>query len=141
MYICNHSLSHTHVHTSTCRAQLVYYTCISTNVLQFCPGRDLRHCHNSHFLPSSYLTAADLKSYYFTTHAKHVCIYIMYVFTNVCVHVHVHVHVCTHIWSWVRIPPEAANLKMTVSGELCCVALPFCCLLLLLPCLSQHLFD
>ena len=29
--------------------------------------------------------------------------------------------------------------KMTVSGELCCVALPFCCLLLLLPCLSQHL--
>ena len=30
--------------------------------------------------------------------------------------------------------------KMTVSGELCCVALPFCCLLLLLPCLSQHLF-
>ena len=31
--------------------------------------------------------------------------------------------------------------KMTVLGELCCVALPFCCLLLLLPCLSQHLFD
>ena len=31
--------------------------------------------------------------------------------------------------------------KMTVSGVLCCVALSFCCLLLLLPCLSQHLFD
>ena len=30
--------------------------------------------------------------------------------------------------------------KMTVSGKLCCFALPFCCLLLL-PCLSQHLFD
>ena len=29
---------------------------------------------------------------------------------------------------------------MTISGELCCVALPFRCLLLL-PCLSQHLFD
>ena len=28
---------------------------------------------------------------------------------------------------------------MTVSGELCCVALPFCCVVVALPCLSQHL--
>ena len=33
------------------------------------------------------------------------------------------------------IPPEAANfsLKMIVSGDLCCVALSFCCVVL--PCL------
>ena len=29
--------------------------------------------------------------------------------------------------------------KMTVSGELFCVALPFCCAAVVLPCLSQHL--
>ena len=30
--------------------------------------------------------------------------------------------------------------KMTASGELCCVALPFCCVVML-PCLSQHLLN
>ena len=28
---------------------------------------------------------------------------------------------------------------MIVSGELCCFALPFCCVVVVLPCLSQHL--
>ena len=36
---------------------------------------------------------------------------------------------CT--WLWVRVPPEAANFlwKMTLSGKLCCVALPFRCVI------------
>ena len=29
---------------------------------------------------------------------------------------------------------------MTVSGELCCVALPFCCVVVL-PCLSKHFLE
>ena len=43
--------------------------------------------------------------------------------------------------SWVRIPPEAFfSLKITVLGELCCVALSFCCVVL--PCLlSEHFID
>ena len=39
-------------------------------------------------------------------------------------------------------PPEEANfsLKMTVPGELRCVALPFCCVVVV-ALLSQHLLD
>ena len=49
-------------------------------------------------------------------------------------------------WSWIRIPPEAVIFqnnclwKITALGELCCVALSFCCVVL--RCLlSEHFID
>ena len=35
--------------------------------------------------------------------------------------------------SWVEITPEAVNFSLSDLGELCCVALSFCCVVL--PCL------
>ena len=40
-------------------------------------------------------------------------------------------------WSWVRVPPEAANFY-TVLGELDCVALPFCCVVVVALPFFQH---